>query len=61
LKQGTLVKIISGPLAGLEGKVLRAGKHWKFFVEVRLLQRSVSVEIDRRMIQPLTETASVPR
>lgn len=53
LEPGTLVEIISGPLAGLEGKVTRSGKRLRFFVEVQFLQRSVSVEIESYMIRAL--------
>lgn len=53
LQPGARVEIIHGPLAGLEGKVLRRGKQLRFFVEVQLLQRGVSVEIENWMIQPL--------
>jgi len=53
LEPGTPVRIVSGPLAGHEGKVLRRGKHLKFLVEVEFLQRGVSVEIEDTMILPL--------
>jgi transcription antitermination factor NusG len=52
LQPGAPVEITSGPLAGLEGKVLRRGKQLKFIVEVQFLQRGVSVEIESWMIQP---------
>jgi transcription antitermination factor NusG len=52
LEPGALVEITTGPLAGLEGKILRRGKQLKFFVEVQFLQRGVSVEIESWMIQP---------
>src|SRR5205823_5560159 len=55
LEPGSMVEIISGPLAGLQGKVLRRGKHLKLFVEVQFLQRAVSAEIDAWMVQPLSE------
>ena len=58
LQPGTRVAIVSGPLAGLEGKVLRWGKHCTFFVEVQFLQRGVSVELDGRMVEPLTDARS---
>jgi transcriptional antiterminator RfaH len=61
LLPGMAVKIVSGPLRGLEGKVLRRGKHLRFFVEVQLLQRGVSVEIDSSMIRPLAQTDLVGR
>jgi len=50
---GTLVEIIDGPLAGLTGQVVRRGKALRFVVEVELLQRGVSVEIERWMFRPL--------
>jgi transcriptional antiterminator RfaH len=52
LKPGALVEITSGPLAGLEGKVIRRGKQLKFIVEVQFLQSGVSVEIESWMIEP---------
>jgi transcription antitermination factor NusG len=55
LKPGAWVEITSGPLQGLEGRVLRRGKRWRFIVEVHFLQRGASVEIDADMIQPLRE------
>jgi transcriptional antiterminator RfaH len=53
LRPGTLVEITSGPLAGLEGKIIRRGKQLKFLVEVEFLQRGVSVEIESWMMQSL--------
>ena len=53
LEPGTLVEITAGPLAGLEGKILRRGKKLHFFIEVQLLQQGVSVEIESWMFQPV--------
>jgi transcription antitermination factor NusG len=52
LQAGDWVVITSGPLEGLQGKVIRRGKHLRFFVEVEFLQRGASVEIDASMIRP---------
>jgi transcriptional antiterminator RfaH len=49
---GTMVEIVDGPLAGLTGKVLRRGRQLRFFVEVDLLQRGVSIELERWMFKP---------
>jgi transcription antitermination factor NusG len=49
---GSWVEIISGPLQGLQGRIIGTAKCLKLFVEVQFLQRGVSVEIDRSMIQP---------
>jgi transcription termination/antitermination protein NusG len=51
LAPGSPVRIVHGPLAGLEGKVLRRDKNCRFFIEVRLLQRAVSAEIESWMIE----------
>jgi transcriptional antiterminator RfaH len=53
LAPGSAVEILSGPLAGLEGKILRQGKHLKFLVEVRFLQQGVAVEIESWMFRPI--------
>jgi transcription antitermination factor NusG len=53
LQPGARVRIAHGALAGLEGKVLRRGNGLRFFVEVQLLQRGVSVEIEPAMLEPL--------
>src|SRR5262249_26666886 len=60
LEPGAPVEIVRGALAGLEGKVLRQGKNLKFFVEVKLLQRGVSVEIDAAMIRPAAPVRPAP-
>lgn len=56
LQPGDWVEITGGPLQGLQGKVIRRGKHLRLFVEVQFLQRGASVEIDGSMIR----TAEAP-
>jgi transcriptional antiterminator RfaH len=53
LQPGTHVEIVSGPLTGVEGKIIRRGKRLTFFVEVQFLQQGVSVEIESWMFRPL--------
>jgi transcriptional antiterminator RfaH len=55
LTPGSPVEIISGPLAGVQGKILRRGKRLKFLVEVQFLQQGVSVEIESWMFQALRQ------
>jgi transcriptional antiterminator RfaH len=57
LRPGMRVEIIDGPMAGLEGTVLRAGSRLRFYVEVKFLQCGVSVEVEGWMIRPLSSTA----
>jgi transcription antitermination factor NusG len=55
VQPGDWVEITGGPLEGLQGKVIRRGKHLRLFVEVQFLQRGASVEIDGSMIRPAEE------
>jgi transcriptional antiterminator RfaH len=58
LQPGAEVEIVSGSLAGLRGKVLRRGKELRFFVEVQMLQRGVSVEVEGWMIRSVSPEGS---
>jgi transcription antitermination factor NusG len=53
LAAGSRIVIEKGPLQGLEGVALNIKNKYHLFVSVPLLQRSVSVEIDREWIRPL--------
>jgi len=53
LAVGSRVIIEMGPLKGLEGVTLEVEKKYRLLVSVPLLQRSVSVEIDRDWARPL--------
>jgi transcriptional antiterminator RfaH len=55
LEPGDPVLIVKGPLAGLDGKVIRRGKHLKLIIEVQMLRRAVSVEVESWMLQSCTE------
>jgi transcription antitermination factor NusG len=51
---GSKVVIEEGPLKGLEGVAMDVKNKYRLFVSVPLLQRSVSVEIDRDWVRPLS-------
>jgi transcription antitermination factor NusG len=53
LAVGQRVRLEAGPLWGLEGVVLQVGMRDRICVSVTLLQRGVSVEVDRDWIRPL--------
>jgi len=59
LQPGTFVEIVSGPLSGVEGKILRRNNKSRFFVEVRFLQQGVSVDIEGWMIRPLKKSCEI--
>jgi transcription antitermination factor NusG len=54
LQVGNAVRIINGPLFGVEGILLEEKKQHRLIVSVTLLQRSVSVEIDRGWVLPVS-------
>ena len=53
LQAGDLVLIEKGPLAGLEGILVQTKGQYRAVVSLGLLQRSVSVEIDRSNVRPV--------
>ena len=55
LVPGAEVEITAGPFAGVEGKVVRVGKQLRLFVELRFLQRGVSVEVEKWMVRPISK------
>jgi len=56
LSAGQTVLIEKGPLAGVEGMLKEVKKTFRLVVSVHLLQRSVSVEIERSWVRPVSST-----
>ena len=52
---GQPVVVRYGPLRGLEGFVVEVKKNYHLIVSVNMLQRSVSVEIDRDCVAPISD------
>src|SRR6266568_1672149 len=46
LKVGRRVRVVGGPLAGLEGTIARKKKQLRFVISLDLIMRSVAVEMD---------------
>jgi transcriptional antiterminator RfaH len=57
LMPGTPVEVLSGPLAGLQGVVLRTASGRRLWVEVNFIQRGVSVLLDDCVLAPLPKAA----
>jgi transcription antitermination factor NusG len=53
LREGQRALVQHGPLAGLEGIVVSIRNKHRLIMSVPLLQRSVSVEIDRAWVRPI--------
>ena len=50
LRAGQRIRVTRGALDGVEGILLRKKSEWRMVVSVEMLQRSISVEIDREWI-----------
>jgi transcriptional antiterminator RfaH len=59
LQAGMPVVLTAGPLAGLQGKIIRRNSLMRFVIEVDFIQRGASVEIEGWMLHPL-RTRPVP-
>jgi transcriptional antiterminator NusG len=55
LTEGQRVRIECGPLEGLEGILLKKRNRYRLIISVTMLQRSISVEIDRDSISPFLD------
>jgi transcription antitermination factor NusG len=53
LQLGVRVRIERGPLAGIEGVVVRFKDHYKLVVAIVLLQRSIAVDVGRESVRPV--------
>ncbi len=50
LREGQRIRVARGSLEGLEGILLKKKSEWRMVVSISMLQRSISVEIDREWI-----------
>jgi transcription antitermination factor NusG len=58
LRTGQRVLVERGPLEGVEGILQEIRKTYRLVVSVEMLQRSVSVELDRAWVRPVSESRS---
>jgi transcriptional antiterminator RfaH len=60
LQPGQWVQITSGPLQGMEGKLIRRGTRDQLIVEVNFLQRGAAVEVEGWAIRPMDSAPYQP-
>jgi transcription antitermination factor NusG len=61
LENGDLVRIMNGPLVGLEGIVSRKKDSCRLVLSIRMLGRSAAVEIDSAALERVHSTFSIAR
>ena len=52
IQQGDLVEVVSGPLRGVAGRLVRKGAHARLVVSVGLIGQGVMVEVDASDVRP---------
>jgi transcriptional antiterminator NusG len=52
VKEGEMVKVVSGPLKGVVGRLTRKGAHARLMLSVDLIGQAVSVEVDAADVRP---------
>jgi transcription antitermination factor NusG len=52
LETGMRVEVVRGPLAGLQGILVRKGSRARFVISVNLIQQAASVELDAMDVMP---------
>jgi transcription antitermination factor NusG len=59
LRCGDRVRVMAGPLRGVEGLLVRKKNWCKLLLSVEMLQRSVAVEVDAAMVQRVAGRSQV--
>lgn len=52
VKEGDMVRVVSGPLKGVVGRLTRKGAHARLMLSVDLIGQAVSVEVDAADVRP---------
>lgn len=57
MQAGDRVRVMDGPLAGVEGYLVREKPHARLVITIDLIRRAVSVEVDRLAVEVLGRSA----
>jgi transcription antitermination factor NusG len=62
LKAGDRVRVIRGPLAGIEGTLIRSGSQSKLVISIEMIQRSIAAGVAESDVEPVfaRQPQSVP-
>lgn len=52
IREGAMVEVVSGPLRGVAGRLVRKGAHARLMLSVALIGQAVSVEVDAADVRP---------
>ena len=52
IREGAMVEVVTGPLKGVTGRLVRKGAHARLMLSVALIGQAVSVEVDAADVRP---------
>ena len=58
LKEGDRIRMVRGPLSGIEGTLLRSGAKAQLVVSINIIQRSVAVTVSEHDVEPALSHAA---
>lgn len=53
LEEGTLVEVISGPLQGLRGTLVRKAARCRLIISIHVIKQATAIEIDANSVVPI--------
>jgi transcription antitermination factor NusG len=53
LEEGDRVRIVRGPLIGIEGTLLRSGAKTRLVISINIIQRAVAVVVSEQDVEPI--------
>jgi transcription antitermination factor NusG len=58
LQEGARVRVVRGPLAGVEGKLVRVNSRSRLLISIDLIHKTLAVNISRNDVEPLNQYAA---
>jgi transcription antitermination factor NusG len=57
-REGNLVRVVRGPLSGIEGRLLRSNSTSRLVISIELIQKSLAVTVSRQDVELLEQSAA---
>jgi transcription antitermination factor NusG len=57
-QEGNLVRVVRGPLSGVEGRLLRSNSTSRLVISIELIQKSLAVTVSRQDVELLEQSAA---
>jgi len=58
LEEGACVRVVRGPLAGVEGRLLQGNSSSRLLISIEMIHKSLAVSVSRQDVEPLDSNAT---